>query len=423
MPIIKMTHRGLESLIAKPHSKRTDYFDASIPGLCLTIGPRSSSWFYFQRVDGKLHRLKVGDWPTLGIEGARNAAGELESAVARGEHPKAKLARDKAVLETARHVDESRLFQNAAAEWFEHHCKVRRLKPKTVAMYKASIQKLTTAFYGRDISTIQHAELLRLLDGIQGESEAGAVANHVATAARLLFRWARGRLGLGQDPMDGIKNPTRLRRRDRTLTRDEIRVVWRACEKVGYPWGHALRFQLLTGQRVGEVGAIRRSDVDGEFWIMSRNKTEKRIDILLTKTARGILADCPDFGIWAAFFSASAGVTGLRSDVFSNAINRHIRPQLEVAAAELGLRPIAKHWTSHDLRRTVRTGLTGWAGVFPDTAERVLNHSLGGMRATYDHADYRAHVADALRRWEAELLRILAGEAPVVVPFNRGAAI
>ncbi|MCR6651806.1 MAG: tyrosine-type recombinase/integrase [Cellvibrionaceae bacterium] len=310
-------------------------------------------------------------------------------------------------------------FQNAAAEWIEHHCKINRLKPKTVAMYKAAIQKLTTAFYGRDISTIQHAELLRLLDVIQAKRVAGAVANHTATTTRLLFRWARGRLGLAQDPTEGLRNPARIRRRDRTLTRDEIRVLWRACDAAGYPWGHALRLQMLTGQRIGEIGAIRRSDVDGDFWIMSRNKTEKRIDIFLTKTAKAILAECPNFGAGAAYFSASAGSSGLRSDVFNNALKRHIRPRLEAAALELGLDPIAQHWTPHDIRRSVRSGLTGWAGVFPDVAERTLNHALSGIRSNYDFADYLGHVADALRKWEGELLRILAGEAPVVVPFNR----
>ncbi|NDY94385.1 hypothetical protein [Wenzhouxiangella limi] len=100
-------------------------------------------------------------------------------------------------------------------------------------------------------------------------------------------------------------------------------------------------------------------------------------------------------------------------------MHRHIWPRIETAAQQLGVDPITEHFTRHDLRRTVRTGLTGWAGVLPDAAERVLNHSISGLRAHYDFADYRPHVTEALQRWDAELARILAGEQAAVVPLRR----
>jgi len=95
---------------------------------------------------------------------------------------------------------------------------------------------------------------------------------------------------------------------------------------------------------------------------------------------------------------------------------------IEGAALELKAEPITEHFTAHDLRRTVRTGLTGWAGVLPDTAERVLNHSISGLRAHYDFADYRPHVTAALQAWDAELSRILAGEQATVTPIKRATA-
>jgi hypothetical protein len=63
-------------------------------------------------------------------------------------------------------------------------------------------------------------------------------------------------------------------------------------------------------------------------------------------------------------------------------------------------------WSLHDLRRTVRTRLPG-LGVTPDVAERVLGHTIGGIRRVYDHHDYVPQKMAALEAWSAELERML----------------
>ena len=60
--------------------------------------------------------------------------------------------------------------------------------------------------------------------------------------------------------------------------------------------------------------------------------------------------------------------------------------------------------------------------MLPDTAERVLNHSISGLRAHYDFADYRPHVTEALKAWDAELGRILAGKKATVTPIKAATA-
>lgn len=75
-------------------------------------------------------------------------------------------------------------------------------------------------------------------------------------------------------------------------------------------------------------------------------------------------------------------------------------------------RPERERWTPHDLRRTVRSALTGECGVTPDTAERVLDHVLPGLRRVYDHADYRPQVRAALDAWDIRLTAIIAGKSP-----------
>lgn len=420
MAKIKFTQERIKSLAKQPHSKRTDYFSEGFPGLCLTIGPRSTSWYYFARVDGKLTRLRLGEWPDMLYSEAKAEAEDVDKAIEQGKHPKSEQARQRTEKRHARAIDHARLFDNVAEAWKKHH--LPEVKPQTQAMYKRAVRRLLEDFEGRDIATITRGELIRLLDRIKAQTKSGIAANHLAATTRMLWAYAYDRLELENNPAAGLKNPARVKSRERILSRSEIRTVWRACEMAGYPHGHALRLALCTGQRIGEIGDIRRYDLEEDYWRLSRNKTEKRIDVFLAEHARAILDDCPNFGDSAPFFSASGGKIGLRPDGFHLALKRHVRPRLDNAAEELGLPKIQDHWTPHDLRRSVRSGLTGWAGVFPDIAERTINHSIGGIRAVYDHADYRPHIAAALEAWDLELGRILAGEAAAVMPIRAESA-
>lgn len=426
MPKFKFTAKGLEAKLREPHAKRVDYFDTSTPGLCLTIGPRAATWFYFRRIDGKLTRLTLGSHvdldregagrtpPAAGFSVARERQSAVEDQIAKGLHPKAEQAREKAAARESRTADLARIVRTVAGEWSGRHFPT--LSDSTRRDYQRALDAFVGKFGEDDIGALRRGALLRYLDTIPGLN-----ANVAATVIRQLFAYARDRYELENNPAAELKNPAKPAKRKRTLDRAEIRVLWKACELAGYPYGHALRFALCTGQRIGEVGALRRNEVDAGYWIQSDNKADRRIDLFLAQHAAAILADCPNLGKAAPYFSASTDEDGtpraLRSDVWSNAITRHVAPQIEPAARALRLDPIAKDWTPHDLRRTVRTALTGWCSVSPDTAERVLNHALSGLRGVYDHADYRPHVADALQRWDAELTRILAGEAPAVVSF------
>ena len=63
-------------------------------------------------------------------------------------------------------------------------------------------------------------------------------------------------------------------------------------------------------------------------------------------------------------------------------------------------------WSVHDLRRTVRTRLSG-LGVPAVVAERVIGHELPDLLAVYDVHAYEVETRAALKKWAAELRRIL----------------
>lgn len=69
------------------------------------------------------------------------------------------------------------------------------------------------------------------------------------------------------------------------------------------------------------------------------------------------------------------------------------------------------HWTLHDIRRTVATGLQR-LGVRFEVTEAVLNHvsgARGGIAGVYQRLHWKAEKRAALEAWAAEVLRLVNG--------------
>jgi len=65
-----------------------------------------------------------------------------------------------------------------------------------------------------------------------------------------------------------------------------------------------------------------------------------------------------------------------------------------------------KHWTPHDLRRSVRTGLSR-LGCRSEVAEAVLGHSRSGIEGTYDLYSYDDECKKWLQIWADHLEGLL----------------
>jgi integrase len=83
--------------------------------------------------------------------------------------------------------------------------------------------------------------------------------------------------------------------------------------------------------------------------------------------------------------------------------------------ASLDRRCAIPAWTLHDLRRTCATGL-GNLRVPPHVIETVLNHRGGhkaGVAGTYNYSAYPEEVREALEKWSAHLMAVVAAPAAV----------
>ena len=196
--------------------------------------------------------------------------------------------------------------------------------------------------------------------------------------------------------------------RERTLADDELRRLWPACDVAGYPFGPFVRLLLLTGCRRSELAELLWSDIDldrREIVIPGeRYKNLKAHLVPLSTQAVMLIAALPHLAGSPYVFSA----TGKKplGGIFrrTHQLNELIDPAL------------AK-WGPHDLRRTVRTGLSR-LGVPAEVAERCLGHLPGGIQRHYDMHQYAREKRAALQLWADHIDALVNGQCGQVVPLR-----
>jgi integrase len=238
-------------------------------------------------------------------------------------------------------------------------------KLRTIDDRRAALARLVYPLLGGyQIDKIKRSQLVNLLDGI--EDECGArMATLVLAYVRRIMSWHATRDDDFVSPViRGMARGTTTRR-DRTLSDDELRSVWRATDGVDVAAGatatfaRMAQFILLTATRRGEAAAMTRDEIDGELWIIpsARMKAKQEHVVPLSAKARGVLSTLPDMGRFVFTVNGKAPIGNFE------------RPRAEIEKLS-GTR----EWTLHDLRRTSRT-LLSRAGVDADIAERCLAHN------------------------------------------------
>ncbi len=83
-------------------------------------------------------------------------------------------------------------------------------------------------------------------------------------------------------------------------------------------------------------------------------------------------------------------------------LDRILAKRAAEAAAERDEEPLEplEHWTPHDIRRSVATGMAEM-GVPGEHIEQVLGHSMEKLQPDLQQARVRVEVREAMLRWGA----------------------
>ena len=370
--------------LADPTRRRMDW-DAVVPGLALrTTSSGSKSWVLVTRHHGRVRFVTLGKPPGITLPTARTLAREGLERVARGEDPRPRPS--------PRIPD---AVERVAVEFVDKWAKPRNRTWKETERILSKY--VVPRWKDRRLVEIGRADVVALVDAV-AEKHGPIMANRTLACVKKLFSWSLDRGLLDVHPVARLTPPAPERQRTRVLSDQELRKLWKTWDGLNYPFGTALQVLLLTAARRGEVEAMAWAELDvkARLWTIPAERVKVNLPLLvpLSPLAVKVLAGAPR-----------------RDDcpyVFSTRPNTHIQAWSD-AAADTTEQAGITGWTIHDLRRTVRTGLSR-LGVASDIAERVLGHVIPGVRAVYDRHEYLNEKRDALERWAAHVAKVVKAD-------------
>jgi integrase len=372
MARVKLTDRFCAGAKA---TVQTDYFDADTKGLALRVSAKSKTWtFHFTRND-KRGRVTLGSYPSTSLAAARGLAIEARGNLEAGKDPKP--SRD-----TLKDIGERYLGR-------EGHL-------RSISQRRDILERLVYPTLGlRPIDEIRRGDVVRLLDDIE-EGSGPVMADYTLAVLRRLFTWHSLRDENFRSPIvrGMARSKPKERARQRMLSDDELRTVWRSAE--GSPFGLYLQFVLLTACRRTEAALMPWAEVSNGEWLIpaARYKTNRDHLVPLSKTAQAVLAKVAKNGELVFMPSDRKKHSHWTKLAFDKACG-------------------VSGWTIHDLRRTARS-LMSRAGVSADHAERCLGHVIGGVRGTYDRHEYLEEKRQAFEALAAQIERIVNPQENVV---------
>ncbi len=412
MPTVKFSDATVRNL--KPQASRYELREPNAHGngtLSLRVSPNGhKAWQYLYTVDGRDRRMTLGSYPEMSVAQAHAALGEAMQAREAGRDPGAQLVQA--------HVAERKAptFNELADQFLADYARDRKA-PKSVANDERTLaHDLRPVLGPHKAEAIERKDVRALLKRIV-ERGAPVQANRTLALLRKIYNWGMSEDLVPANPCGGIKAPGKETQRDRVLSEAELQAFLTNLTTAALAEESrlALRLQLLTAQRCGEVLALRWSEIDLEagWWTIPAAKAKNRKSHRVPLSAQAV-----------DVLRAARALNPDRETVFPSP--RGDKPMVETAVGRALARNMTHlgvdAFTPHDLRRTAASLMTGM-GVSRLVVSKLLNHSDAAVTAIYDRHSYDAEKRDALERWGRKVSALeTAAKHGLVVVGVKGAA-
>jgi integrase len=266
------------------------------------------------------------------------------------------------------------------------------LKPNSFKDAERYLRNHCASLHRLRLDQIDRRKIAALLGEIE-TSSGPAARNRARSVLSSLFSWCISEGLLETNPVQGTAKANQNGSRERVLTGDELRQLWRGLGDDRF--SEIVRLLLLTGQRRNEIGHLQWSEIDFARKLIvlapARTKNGRQHEIPLSRQALPVVERQPRRNSSPFLFSDKRGFNDWDG----------AKQQLD---KRVGIAP----YTLHDLRRSCATGMAE-LGVQPHIIEAVLNHVSGhkaGVAGIYNRARYEAEMRDALQGWADHIDRI-----------------
>jgi integrase len=278
------------------------------------------------------------------------------------------------------------------AEWLA--TKEPEIAPRTVVFYRTSTAKFI-AFLGERadlaLAELTKADIVSYRNSL-AKSLSARTANHDLKVVRMLFKAAQRDELLTQNPAEFVNTVRQRTTSDkRPFTLAEIQAILSVADP---EWQSLIRFGFYTGQRLGDLAALRWSNIDsarGEIRFVTA-KTGRRMIIPMSDGLRTHIASLvPNDQTDAVIHPRAFAI--LEAHGNASMLSRQFGELLSVA----GLRAAAPHRNTgktrssrrnlnalsfHSLRRTATT-LLHEAGVAGAVAQALIGHDSEAIHEHY----------------------------------------
>jgi len=405
-----ITDRTLRGLKPAPAGKRTVLWDTAVPGLCVRVTDKGAASFnVMRRVKGEsapVRRMLGIAWTVpfpasqplpYPLTTAREDARSMILDMSRGIDPKAKReAVREAEAQSARET-----FAAVAKEFLADHVVKLRSAREVAAAFE---NELIPILGKKPVASVSDPDVTRLLKAVAKDRP--YQARHLFAFLSKFYKWAFAQriYGITASPCAAISMRDLVGKtvpRSRTLNDDELAAVWRVTEGLGYPAGPFIRLLLLSGQRLREVAQMEWSEVDlaKGIWTIpaERMKADTAHVVPLAPQAAAILESLPRW-TGAFVFTTTDGRKPIANfDGIKKKLDAHL--------------PEVKAWRFHDLRRSMRAGLS--ALRVPDkVSELCIAHTQKGLHKVYDQHAYLDEKRHAFEAWANHVLAICEPGGP-----------
>lgn len=413
-----LTDAFVRALTAPPGG-RVEVSDDRCTGLSVRVtaaGVKSWSFKYRDRLTGKVERLSLGRYPTIGLAKAREMADAKRVEVHSGQSPRAEQRKRRAAEKAAI------TFDMLAAKYLVE--RVAKKTPASLSDVTSFLRPVRAEWSSKKAKDVSRDDVLNFLS-IRAET-APVAANRTRSALVTLFNWAIDEGHLESSPMVRIPKPAEEQSRERVILDDEIPILWRAYGGLDPSFCRAFRTLALLGQRPGEIAGLTVAEVFDLFDPKNarielgreRTKNRRRHVIPLPDRARALIQeaidakseDMPSPYVFESFRNVGEAID---RHSFSRAMVRLIGGLTAEPETKESIRRLTTDRpTPHDWRRTMVTGLAR-LGISRDVVKAVVNHAEGDITGeVYDRYDRIPEKRRALEAWEAHVLTLL-GETPV----------
>jgi len=361
---------------AKPRAASFTLWDTGLKGFGLRVYPGGAKTFIVLIGPGR--RQSIGRYPLVTLAKAREEATRILAEKTLG-----KVRPLYSAFEDARDA-------------FLKDCE-SRLRPISVRLYR---RHLTVHFpFGRkSVGDIDAREIVRRLNPLKPSEK-----EHAHRIGRTFFTWCVGQRIIDRSPMETVAKPAAGKARERVLSDEELKAVYRAAYKAENGFQRLVCLLIHTGCRRGELTQLQWAYIGPDAVVLpgeiTKNKRSHTFPI--GAKTQALLARYPKLaGSPYVFPSSREHVKGKASTVMTgySAAKRAFDEECGVTG-----------WTLHDLRRTFSTGLAS-LGIAPHIIERLINHSTGvisGVTATYNRFAYMPEMREAVEKWENHLTSLL----------------